>query len=405
MKSWNKRESIGYGIILAVLILLCACFLTHSYAEDVLSVGDKGEEVLRMKQRLQELRYIKEGSLTKKFTEKTELSLKDFQRNNGLEETGKLDPVTRELLFSDQAAGMPYPTMKPLAALRPLSETIGPEVDAEGFLLGDGEFIYENDDEGAWIYLNTNLQITIRRGEDSSIPLVWFETEIMTRNGEAFRTVMTDPEHPGSKFQYPYVIARAEHFVLGFTDDFYATRMDDHETVGVIIRNGKIISDQTNRKTGTHLPNLDMMAQYSDGRLMVYACNEYTAEELLANGAVNVFSFGPVLLRGGQINEMVYRSFRSIEPRQALGMIEPNHYLLISVQGRTSFSKGTNLQRVAEMMRERGVTEALNLDGGNTMALIFRGRMLNKKASYQNRKFVRSVTSLIGIGYTEDQVN
>ena len=98
---------------------------------------------------------------------------------------------------------------------------------------------------------------------------------------------------------------------------------------------------------------------------------------------------------------MVYSCYRSIEPRQALGMIEPNHYLLVSVQGRTGFSKGTALQRVAEMMKERGVTEALNLDGGNTMALIFRGKMINKMANYRNRKFVRAVTSLIGIGYTE----
>ena len=35
------------------------------------------------------------------------------------------------------------------------------------------------------------------------------------------------------------------------------------------------------------------------------------------------------------------------------------------------------------------------------MALMFRGRMLNKEAVYQNRKFVRSVTSLIGIGKTD----
>ena len=61
------------------------------------------------------------------------------------------------------------------------------------------------------------------------------------------------------------------------------------------------------------------------------------------------------------------------------------------------------LQRVAEMMKARGVTEALNLDGGNTMALVFRGRMLNKLATWKRKKFVRTVTSVIGIGHTENQ--
>ena len=197
------------------------------------------------------------------------------------------------------------------------------------------------------------------------------------------------------------MIARDAKSVLAFSDDFFATRMAGGETVGIIIRDGRIISSQTNRKTGHHLPNLDMMAQYPDGRLEVYECNEYTAEALLEAGAVNVFSFGPILLRDGEINELLYRYYRSLEPRQALGMIEPNHYLLLSVQGRTKESRGTMLQRVAEMMRDRGVTQALNLDGGNTMALVFRGRMLNKLAVYKNKKFVRTVTSIIGIGRTD----
>ena len=83
-------------------------------------------------------------------------------------------------------------------------------------------------------------------------------------------------------------------------------------------------------------------------------------------------------------------------------MIEPGHYLLISVQGRTRDSKGTVLQRVAEMMKERGVQQALNLDGGNTLALVFRGRMFNKLAVYKKREFVRTMTSVIGIGHTKN---
>jgi FMN phosphatase YigB (HAD superfamily) len=57
--------------------------------------------------------------------------------------------------------------------------------------------------------------------------------------------------------------------------------------------------------------------------------------------------------------------------------------------------------QLVRMLKARGVTEAFNLDGGNTLALIFNGRMLNKLATWENRKFVRTVTSLIGIGHTE----
>ena len=296
----------------------------------------------------------------------------------------------------------PHETREPLVTREPVPLPDMPERDAEGFLAEEGEFIHEDDEAGLWIYLSPTLQVEIRRQQDNRIPLIWFETDIRTRGEERFRTVMTDPEHPGRKNRYPFDIACDEGFVLGFSDDFYAERMSKKETVGIIIREGRIICGKTAGKRTSHLPNLDMMIQYPDGTLEVCECTEYTAEDLIEKGALNVFSFGPILIRDGEIDEKMYGShYRSIEPRHALGMIEPGHYLLLSVQGRRTDSKGTMLQRVAEMMKERGVTQALNLDGGNTMALMFRGRMLNKEAVYQNRKFVRSVTSLIGIGKTD----
>ena len=388
----------------SVVMLLCILLCYSAAGEDeVLGIGSKGNRVMEVKQRLQKLGYMEQGSITKKYNEKTAAAVREFQRLNGLNETGEVDGETEGKLFSDDAVRKPKPTLDPLPTPGPMNDTDWPERDEEGYLKQNGEFFFEDDEAGQWVYLSTNLQIFIRRGEEPSIPLEWFETEILTRNGETFRTAITDPEHPGKKFRYPYDISRDEGFVLGITDDFYATRMADKETVGIIIREGQIISDKTNSKTGHHLPNLDMMAQYPDGRLEVYECTEYTAQELLEKGAVNVFSFGPILLRDGEINPLLYPYYRSIEPRHALGMIEPNHYLILSVQGRNKDSKGTMLQRVAEMMKERGVKQALNLDGGNTMALFFRGRMLNKLATFKKKNFVRTVTSLIGIGYTENQ--
>ena len=390
---------------LAALTALLLCLLSvASVAEEprVLTVGDKGDDVLEVKQRLKELRYITDANLTRKYTDKTEKAVRTFQGMNGLPETGTVDQATREVLFSESAVKKPYPTLPPLAMLASTPAADWPERDGEGFLKENGEYVREYDQEGLWIYLSRTLQVIVTAHEDSSVPLEWFETEIRTRDGENFYTVQTDPEHPGKKFQYPYAIARQAGCVLAFSDDFFATRMDRKQTVGIIIRDGQIISRETNRNSGHHLPNLDMMALFPDGSMKVFECNEHTAEELLEMGAVNVFSFGPILIRDGEINELVYRYFRSIEPRQALGMIEPGHYLLISVQGRTKQSKGTVLQRVAEMMKERGGTQALNLDGGNTMALVFRGRMLNKLAVYKKKKFVRTMTSMIGIGYTQN---
>ncbi len=384
-----------------IAALLLAFLLPVAAMADTLSAGDRGKSVLTLKERLYDLGYYEKKNFTKVFNEDTADTVREFQRLNGLEETGEVSEETWELLFSDDAVKRPRPTLVPLASPAPTPDPGWPARDAEGFLEGDGEFVYENDEEGLWIYLNSSLQVTVTFRRDPSVPLEWFETEIVTRNSERFRTVATDPERPGKKYRYPYDIAEDAGFVLGFSDDFYAERMNKKQTVGIIIREGEILSRKTNSKAGHYLPNLDMMAQYPDGSLKVFGCNEKTAEEFLAEGAVNVFSFGPWLLRNGEINPLVYDYYQNIEPRHALGMISPNRYLLLSVQGRMNTSKGTTLRRVAEMMREKGVAEALNLDGGNTMALVFRGRMLNKLATYKKKKFVRTVTSLIGIGTVE----
>lgn len=403
---------LGIFWICFIMFLAFPCFPSLCPAEaapaeqdqvETLRAGSKGKAVLAVNTRLRELRYLRKGSVNQKYSDKTADAVKSFQEVNGLPVTGEVDTATYNALFSENALRAPWPTLPPAATPGPVSEPDWPERDTDGYLPGDGEYYYEDEEEGQWIYLGRDLQIYIRRVRDNSIPLIWFETEIFTRNGEMFRTAMTDPEHPGKKYRYPYDIAKTEGFVLGFSDDFFATRIDEKQTIGIIIREGKIINSTTNRKNGHHLPNLDMLAMYPDGRFEVYLCNEYTAQELVDKGALNVFSFGPILIRDGVINDLVYTYYKSNEPRQALGMIEPGHYFLLSVQGRMSASKGTNLQRVAEIMKNHGVTQALNLDGGNTMAIVFRGNMLNKKATFRHRTFIRTVTTLIGIGHTEIQ--
>ena len=382
-----------------IIIIICLlCFVCIPAWADTLRVGSNGDDVLAVKRRLYELNYIRTEKLTRQYTEDTATRIARFQQANGLPETGEVDDATAAVLFSADAMEAPHATMLPAATPAPVAQPDWPARDADGYLADAGEYFYENDQDGLWAYLSAELQITITRVCDSRIGLEWFETEIIARNDQQLRTVVTDREHLDKGFLLPEDVAQKNRFVLAFSDDFYGNRIVKKETVGVIIRNGQILSQKTNVRTGTHLPNLDMMAQFQDGTLRVYDCNECDAQTLLDQGAINVFSFGPWLIRDGKINELIYENFKSKEPRHALGMIEPGHYFVLSMEGRNSASTGTTLQRVAEIMRSKGVTQALNLDGGNTMAVVFHGKMLNQLAVYDGKKFVRKVPSMIGIG-------
>lgn len=373
--------------------------------------GDKKAEIKDIKFRLYELGYYNTTNLNREYNSAMTRTVKTFQEQNGLEVTGVITVADKEHLFSD--AALPYveptptpePTPEPLPTPRPLMADDVPQLDEAGYTLDGSEYFYENDEGGQWCFLSGDLQILINRYERPSVPLVWFETEIFMRNGQQFLTTETNPDRPGTRFSYPFDIATNNKYVLGFTDDFYGHRINRKEQEGIVIRNGEVICDDDYRKRLHNLPNLDMMAQFPDGTLKCYRSSTITSEELLALGAVNVFCFGPVVISEGEIDEYIPAGYYDTKsPRQLLGMIEPNHYLLVSVQGRTKNSEGCGLRFPTQLMLERGVVEGFNLDGGNTMALIFRGRMLNNLAKWKDKTFVRTVTSLIGVGVSDNAI-
>ena len=135
--------------------------------------------------------------------------------------------------------------------------------------------------------------------------------------------------------------------------------------------------------------------------MKAFISDAHTADEYLAMGARHVLSFGPMLVAQGELVDYVMspKYYPYHEPRLAIGMIEPYHYMILAVEGREDGSKGAKLDWMAEKMKELGCTEALNLDGGGTAALMFMGEVLNR-----SDKDMRSVSTLIGFGQSEKVV-
>lgn len=254
---------------------------------------------------------------------------------------------------------------------------------------------------GIWRYEGEGLQVSITRRVDESIPLVWYEAALFCSIEQPLFTMVTDEKRPGTTFKDPVAIARENKHVFALTDDHFGIRMYNKRTVGVVIRNGAVISAKTNRKSAAIMPNLDTMAFFADGRAEVNACAEVTAQEFIDKGAKDVLAFGPLLLRDGVINETLYDHFRHLEPRVGMGMVEPYHYVAVVAEGRHKNSKGANLLWMAEKLKELGAKEAINLDGGQTAALIFMGEKLNKTGSLGGGKNVRNVAGLLAAGCSD----
>ena len=80
--------------------------------------GDTGEDVLRLNQRLNALGYLS-GEIQNKFTGKTKLAVKTFQKTVGLPNNGIADEKTQELLFSDEELPTPPPKPTPDPDFKP----------------------------------------------------------------------------------------------------------------------------------------------------------------------------------------------------------------------------------------------------------------------------------------------
>ena len=287
--------------------------------------------------------------------------------------------------------------LAPLAALALPAE---PQTTPEGFLPeGQSPYVYASEDEGLWRYVDQELSVRIERKSDvvNDKPVIWFVTDIRCCGETKLTSMLTTASKiPGHSFRSPVDIAQQYGAVLAFSDDFYSNRWYNKGTQGIIIRNGVVYSEKTFKNHANAFPPLEILALFEDGSLKTFDSKEHTAQEYLDMGVTDTFAFGPILVRDGALGERMYDENYSPyrEPRCALGMIEPRHYVVLTVDGREDDSRGARLRWLADQMLELGAVEAMNLDGGNTTSLVFMGERLNR--SGQDK--LRSVGSILGIG-------
>ena len=91
---------------------------------------------------------------------------------------------------------------------------------------------------------------------------------------------------------------------------------------------------------------------------------------------------GPALLHQGKTRP--WSAIQVRHPRTAVGW-NATHLFLVVVDGRQRFSVGMTHPELAEYMRKLGCTEALNLDGGGSVTLWLRGRIVNSPSGGQER--------------------
>lgn len=174
---------------------------------------------------------------------------------------------------------------------------------------------------------------------------------------------------------------------IAINGDFYGSRER-----GYVVRNGELL-----RATSAGGEDLVIWA---DGSFSIIDEDDITAAELVAEGAEQVFCFGPALVVDGEIavdpGEEVGKAMAS-NPRTAIGIHTDGHYYLVVSDGRTRESTGLSLRELAEFMQSLGCTIAYNLDGGGSSTMVVDGEVVNNPTTNGKSIKERSVSDCVCI--------
>lgn len=245
-----------------------------------------------------------------------------------------------------------------------------------------------------WNYKSDNVNISIKQVETGTgaDQITYYVADVQLKDASNLRTAFADNSFGRNITEHTSEIASANNAIFAINGDYYGFRND-----GVVIRNGTLYRDE---------PARDGLALFGDGTMKSYNEEEVAAEDLLAQGVTNTFSFGPVLVKDGTAvqdfdNVKIDTNFgnRTIDeanPRTGIGIISPNHYVFVVVDGRQqNYSRGMTLNEFANLFEDLGATEAYNLDGGGSSTMYFMGRVVNSPGGKGQE---RGVSDIIYVG-------
>ena len=248
----------------------------------------------------------------------------------------------------------------------------------------------ENAESTETSYSDENIQISIStvRYNDTDV----YIADVKVSSAACLKTALANDTFGRNVTQKTSGIASAHNAILAVNGDYYGSNSQ-----GYVIKNGVIYRDTARRSTA-----YDDLVIYRDGSFGIINESEVTAQELLDNGVVNLFAFGPALIQNGHIaisqNDEVGRAMAN-NPRTAIGIIDELHYVFVVSDGRTNESQGLSLYELAQVLQQYGCQTAYNLDGGGSSTMYFNGQVVNHPTTNGNRISERSVSDIVYIGY------
>nr|WP_243755871.1 phosphodiester glycosidase family protein [Agrococcus sp. TF02-05] len=186
------------------------------------------------------------------------------------------------------------------------------------------------------------------------------------------RSAFADDAYGENITELPSVIAEQVGASLAINGDYYGFR-----DTGIVIRNGVLYRDEGVREA---------LVLYRDGTAAVVDETTTTGAQLLADGAWQTLSFGPVLVEDGAVVDGIdavevdtnfgNHSIQGDQPRTAVAVLADGSIAFVVVDGRSDVSAGMTLTELAAHLQALGAVTAYNLDGGGSSTMVVDGEVV-----------------------------
>ena len=137
--------------------------------------------------------------------------------------------------------------------------------------------------------------------------------------------------------------------------------------VGLVISEGKLMHTGKDR-------NYNITVGFDQNNIMVIS--KMSANDAKKKGIRDAMTFGPRLIVNGEPANVKGQS-SGLNPRTAIGQRADGAVLMLVIDGRQASSLGATYSDLIKVMLEYGAINAINLDGGSSSLIYYRGEYLN----------------------------
>ena len=138
--------------------------------------------------------------------------------------------------------------------------------------------------------------------------------------------------------------------------------------VGLVISEGKV------KHTGRDR-NYNITVGFDKDNIMVLGKN-MSDDDAKAKGIRDAITFGPALIVNGEPASVRGES-SGLNPRTAIGQRKDGAVLMLVIDGRQASSLGATYSDLITIMLEYGAVNAINMDGGSSSLMYYKGEYLN----------------------------